>query len=289
VPLPVPTTAAGVAGLRAIVAQPQWAVVAVDFDGTLAPIVDDPALARPHPDASDVLRRLAGSMRAVAVVTGRPAGVAASLLGFTAVAPPANVHITGHYGFETWTPNAGVVTGARVVTPAGHDPDLAARIDAVQSALPVLLHDVGAPPGTAIEDKGASVAVHVRRTQDPAAALELIRPALSELAATHGLWLEPGRLVLELRPSGTDKGTALTALVNAVDARAACFIGDDLGDLAAFDALDAMRARGLSALGVSSGLPGSAAAEVVARADLVLAGPDAVVAFLDSLIDAVHA
>jgi trehalose 6-phosphate phosphatase len=289
VPLPVPTTPAGVAGLRAIVAQPHRALVAVDFDGTLAPIAADPTWARPHPGASDVLRRLAGSIRAVAVVTGRPAGVAASLLGFTAAAPPPNVYVTGHYGFETWTPNAGVVTGTGVATPADRlapDPDLAARIDAVRSALPTLLRDVGAPPGTAIEDKGASVAVHVRRTQHPGDALELIQPVLSELAAAYGLRLEPGRLVLELRPSGTDKGTALTDLVNAVDARAACFIGDDLGDLAAFDALDAMRVRGLSALAASSG---SVVAEVVARADLVLAGPDAVVAFLDSLIHAVHA
>jgi len=263
--------------LRAILAQPQRALVAVDFDGTLAPIVADPALARPHPEASDVLRRLAGAIRALAVVTGRPAGVAASLLGFTTDAPPANVYVVGHYGFETWTPDAGVVT---II---GVDPG---EVDAARSALPALLHDIGAPTGTDIEDKGASVAVHVRRTEDPAAALELIRPALSALAAAHGLRLEPGRLVLELRPPGTDKGTALTDLVNAVDARAACFIGDDLGDLAAFDALDAMRAQGRSALAVSSG---SVVAEVVARADLVLAGPDAVVAFLDSVIHAVHA
>ena len=284
-PLPVPATLAGIDGLRAIIAQPQRSMVAVDFDGTLAPIVADPASARPHPDAPIVLRRLAGSIRAVAVITGRPAGLAASLLGFTSEAPPPNIYVTGHYGFETWTPEGGVVTAAGATGP---DPDLAARIDAVRAALPGLLRAVGAPLGTAVEDKGASVAVHVRRTPDPGAALALIGPALSEFAAHYGLRLEPGRLVLELRPSGTDKGTALTAIVTALDARAACYIGDDLGDLAAFDALDAMRARGLGGLAVCSGSPGSAAAELVARADLVLAGPDAVVAFLDSLIDAVH-
>ncbi|HEY0871655.1 MAG TPA: hypothetical protein VGD55_14750, partial [Acidothermaceae bacterium] len=71
-PLPVPTTPAGVEGLRSILAQPQRALVGVDFDGTLAPIVADPAMARAHPGAPDVVRRLAGSIRAVAVVTGRP-------------------------------------------------------------------------------------------------------------------------------------------------------------------------------------------------------------------------
>ncbi len=172
--------------------QPQHALVAVDFDGTLAPIVADPALARPHPAASDVLRRLAGVIRAVAVVTGRPAGVASSLLGFTAEAPPANVYVVGHYGFETWTPNAGVVTTT------GVDPG---QVDAARSALPALLHDIGAPPGTAIEDKGASVAVHVRRTQNPAAALELLRPALSD---TRGR----ARLAARARQAGARTATA---------------------------------------------------------------------------------
>jgi trehalose 6-phosphate phosphatase len=285
VPLPVPATAAGVEGLRAIVAQPQRALVGVDFDGTLAPIVPDPAAARPHPDAPEALRRLAASIRAVAVVTGRPAEFAASLLGFTTDPPPPNVHVIGHYGFESWTPAAGLVR-----TP-GIDPGpgLAARIDEVRSELPALLRDVGAHPGTTIEDKGASVAVHVRGTEDPAAALEVLRPVLEQLAAAYGLRLEPGRLVLELRPSGTDKGTALTALANAVGARAVCYIGDDLGDLAAFDALDALRTQGSGALAVYSGWPGSGVAEVAERADLVLGGPDAVVAFFEALSHAVRA
>jgi trehalose 6-phosphate phosphatase len=285
VPLPVPATAAGVEGLRAIVAHPGRALVGVDFDGTLAQIVPDPATARPHPGAVEALRRLAASMRAVAVVTGRPAQVAASLLGFASDPPPPHVHVIGHYGFESWTPAAGVVRTPGI----DPDPSLDARIDELRSALPALLRDVGAPPGTAIEDKGVSVAVHVRATADPGAALDVLRPVLERLAAAYGLRLEPGRSVLELRPGGTDKGTALTALYNAVGARAVCYIGDDLGDLAAFDALDALRAQGSSALAVCSGLPGSGIAEVAARADLVLGGPDAVVAFLEALSYAVRA
>jgi trehalose 6-phosphate phosphatase len=269
--------------LRAILERPQHALVAVDFDGTLAPIVADPALARPHHDAPAVLRRLSGLIRAVAVVTGRPAAVAASLLGFADDPPPPNVSVIGHYGFESWTPAAGVVRTSGIASSQD-------RIDDVRSRLPLLLRDAGAPPGTGIEDKGASVAVHVRGTQDPGAALELLRPVLKSLAVSYGLRLEPGRLVLELRPSGTDKGTALTALARAVDAQAVCYIGDDLGDLAAFDAVDALRAEGLGGLAVCSGPPElTGVAEVAARADLVLAGPDAVVAFLEALIDAVHA
>jgi trehalose 6-phosphate phosphatase len=280
----VPATASGVAGLRAILDGPRGSLVAVDFDGTLAPIVADPALARPHHAAADALRRLSALIRAVAVVTGRPAGVAASLLGLTANPPPPNLSVIGHYGFESWTPTAGVV---RTV---GIEPSQVDRIDEVRSRLPVLLRAAAAPPGTTIEDKGASVAVHVRGTRDPQAAIDLLRPVLQHLADSYGLRLEPGRMVLELRPSGTDKGTALTALVHAVDAQAVCYIGDDLGDLAAFDALDALRLQGLGGLAVCSGPPEqTGVAEVAARADLVLAGPDEVVAFLEALIDGVHA
>jgi trehalose 6-phosphate phosphatase len=265
--------------LRALIHQPSTALVAVDFDGTLAPIVAQPATARPHPKAPAVLRAFADSIGAVAVVTGRPAGVAAELLGFTAQAPPPNLSVVGHYGLETWTAAAGVVPAA------GVDPRRSERIDAVRAALPALLRDVGAPPGTRIEDKGASVAVHVREATDPHAALELLREPLLRLAKSEGVRLEPGRLVLELRPGGTDKGTALVSLAHALTARSVCYVGDDLGDTAAFDALDDLRAKGISAVAIFSGVPDEPGlADLAARADLQLAGPDAVVAFLEGLL-----
>jgi trehalose 6-phosphate phosphatase len=275
---PVPRTEAGSEGLWALVAQSGTALVAVDFDGTLAPIVSQPEAARPHPRAAALLRALAESMGAVAVVTGRPAGVAAELLGFTRHEPP-NLSVVGHYGLETWTAAAGVVPVA------GVDPSMSERIDHVRAALPSLLHDVGAPRGTRIEDKGAAVAVHVRETADPHAALKLLREPLRRLADSQGVRLEPGRLVLELRPGGTDKGTALISLVQRFGARSLCYVGDDLGDIAAFDALDDLRSKGIAALGVFSGAPDEPGlADLAARADLQLNGPDAVVAFLEALL-----
>jgi trehalose 6-phosphate phosphatase len=269
--------------LNALVAQPRAALVAVDFDGTLAPIVTEPAAARPHHGAPVVLRSLAESIAAVAVVTGRPAGIAAELLGFTVQAPPQNLSVVGHYGLETWTPAAGVVPAA------GVDPRRSERIDHVRAALPALLREIGAPAGTRIEDKGAAVAVHVRETADPRAALDLLREPLRQLAESEQLRLEPGRLVLELRPGGTDKGTALTSLVDEFSARSVCYVGDDLGDIAAFDALDELRSKGLAALAVFSGVPDEPGlADLGARADLHLTGPDAVVAFLEGLLAAVR-
>jgi trehalose 6-phosphate phosphatase len=282
--LPVPRTSAGVEGLRALIGHPGTALVAVDFDGTLAPIVTEPGAARPHPHASAALRSLADSIGAVAVVSGRPAGVAADLLGFTAKAPPLNLSVVGHYGLETWTAAAGVVPVA------GVDPRGSVRVNHVRAALPGLLRDVGAPPGTRIEDKGAAVAVHVRETADPRSALELLREPLRRLAESQGLRLEPGRLVLELRPGGTDKGTSLTSLVHTFTARSVCYVGDDLGDGAAFDALDDLRSKGFAALAVFSGTPDEPGlADLAARADLQLTGPDGVVAFLEGLLVAVRA
>jgi trehalose 6-phosphate phosphatase len=279
---PIPRTEAGSDGLRALTAQPRTALVAVDFDGTLAPIVSQPEAARPHPRASELLRGLAASMRAVAVVTGRPPAVAASLLGFTLDEPP-NLLVVGHYGLETWTTAAGVGGDARV------DARRSERVDQVRAALPALLRDVGAPSGTRIEDKGVSVAVHVRETANPHAALELLVEPLRRLAESEGLRLEPGRLVLELRPGGTDKGTALVSLVDAFSVRSVCYVGDDLGDIAAFDALDDLRSKGIATLGVFSGAPDEPGlADLAERADLQLRGPDAVVAFLEAVLAVVQ-
>ena len=88
-------------------------------------------------------------------------------------------------------------------------------VAAVPAELPGLLDRVGAWQGTWIEEKGRAVAVHTRRAQDPQAAYEALRAPLAELATRHGLIVEPGRMVLELRPPGMDKGMASDGLAAA--------------------------------------------------------------------------
>ncbi|MYS15979.1 trehalose-phosphatase, partial [Streptomyces sp. SID4982] len=83
--LPVPVTQAGRDGLRALLDRPRTAVIGLDFDGTLAPIVADPDQARAHPGAVPALAALAPKVASVAVVTGRPAGVAVRNGGFAGV------------------------------------------------------------------------------------------------------------------------------------------------------------------------------------------------------------
>ncbi|WP_326787044.1 trehalose-phosphatase [Streptomyces sp. NBC_00151] len=269
--LPAPVTPAGRDALEAILTRPTHTVVALDFDGTLAPIVPDPDRARAHPDAVPALAALAPKVASVAVVTGRPAGVAVRHGGFAGVAGLEHLVVLGHYGAERWDAVSGTVTA-----PAPHP-----GVAAVRAELPGFLDGIGAWQGTWIEEKGRAVAVHTRRAADPQAAFEALREPLGELAARHGLIVEPGRMVLELRPPGMDKGVALMEYVREIGAEAVLYAGDDLGDLPAFAAVDKLRSDGIPGLLVCSG--SSEVAELADRADLVVDGPAGVVRLLAAL------
>jgi len=148
----------------------------------------------------------------------------------------------------------------------------------VRAQLPGLV----APEGAEVEDKGLSLVVHTRRAPDPTGALQRLRPALAELAARAGLEDHPGRLVVELRPPGHDKGGALLALCEPAPS-AVLFAGDDVGDLAAFDAVHSLRARGVPGLLVCSASQEGPPA-LRERADIVANGPAGVVDVLRSLL-----
>ncbi|WP_437097064.1 trehalose-phosphatase [Streptomyces sp. enrichment culture] len=269
--LPAPATRAGREALEALLARPGRALIALDFDGTLAPIVPDPEQARAHPDAVPALAALAPGVAAVAVVTGRPAGVAVRHGGFAGVPGLEHLVVLGHYGTERWEAVTGTVTA-----PAPHPGVAAARAE-----LPGLLDRVGAWQGTWIEEKGRAVAVHTRRSADPQAAFEALREPLTGLAARHGLIVEPGRLVLELRPPGMDKGVALAEYAREIGAESVLYAGDDLGDLPAYAAVDKLRSDGVPGLLVCSG--SDEVTELRERADVVVDGPAGVVGLLRSL------
>lgn len=271
---PTPATQAGREGLDALLSRPGKALVGLDFDGTLAPIVADPEQARAHPDAVPALAALAPKVAAVAVVTGRPAGVAVRNGGFAGVPGLEHLVVLGHYGAERWEAVTGTVTA-----PAPHPGVAAARAE-----LPGLLDRVGAWRGTWIEEKGGrAVAVHTRRAADPQAAFEALREPLTGLATRHGLVVEPGRMVLELRPPGMDKGVALLEYAREIGAGSVLYAGDDLGDLAAYTAVDKLRSAGTPGLLVCSG--SDEVAELRERADLVVDGPAGVVRLLRGLTE----
>jgi trehalose 6-phosphate phosphatase len=261
--LPLPATAEGQAGLAALLNEPGHALVAVDFDGTLAPIVPDPAEARALPAAVIALRELAPLIGTLAVLTGRPAVTAVE---FGSLHQVPGIVVLGAYGRQRWH-------DGQLETPPAPDGLAVAR-----ERLPGILAEVAAPEGTWIEDKGDALAVHTRRAADPAAALEQVRAPLLTLAAETALRAEPGRLVIELRPAGADKGTALTELAGQRERSAIMFCGDDLGDLPAFAAVRRLRAEGLPGLAVCSG--SAEVTDLAGEADLVVNGPEGVAALL---------
>lgn len=271
-PLPRARTPEGRAGLAAITADPALALIASDYDGTLAPIVNDPAKAVAAPGAAAALTRLAGRVGTVAIITGRAVADALSLGGLAEV---PGLIVLGHYGVQRW--QDGVLS----------EPPVPPGVQAVREALPRLLADVAAPEGTAVEDKGTALAVHTRRTADPAAALALLREPLRRLADDAGLTVEPGRLVLELRPPGMDKGTALRRLAEERAASAVLFSGDDLGDLTAFATIRQLRANGIPGCAVAS--ESTETPQVAEAADLAVNGPPGIVRFLSALADELDA
>lgn len=259
----------------ALVAHADTLLVALDFDGTLAPIVADPEQAWIHPGAGAALAEVAGRVQEVAIVTGRPVAQVLQLGRLEQLAEQLGesgreLLVLGQYGNERWDS-----TRRQIVAP-----EAPPGLERLREALPGLLAQAHADDAW-IEHKGLAVGVHTRRTSDPEATYERLLPVLSRAAEEHGLTVEPGRLVVEVRAGDQDKGQALRDLVEERGAGAVAFLGDDLGDLPAFAVVEELRRTGLPGLLVCS-----ASAEQTAlrdHADVVVDGPDGVVDWLGGL------
>ncbi len=266
---PGPISPQGRACWTALRERPQSALVALDYDGTLAPIVARPEDAVPAAGALQALQALAAHGVRIFVISGRPAAVAVELGGLVAV--PGLV-VLGHYGLQRWQ-------HGELLTPEP-GPQVAVARDALTR------YAAERADGSAVEDKHHSVALHTRRAADPQGALDAARPLARRLAAETGLELVPGRFVLELRPAGTDKHGALVQALAETGAQAVLVAGDDLGDLPAVDAVDEARGAGIHAMVVCSDSAETPAA-LRQRADLVVDGPAGVVATLSRLARAI--
>jgi trehalose 6-phosphate phosphatase len=270
------TSAEAESRYAALVAVAPSAIVGLDFDGTLAPIVDDPDSAHIHPDAPEVLLELSSVVRAVAVVTGRPARKVLALGGLDEVgreigATGRELFVVGQYGFERWTS-----TSRRVISPRPPQ-----GLSGFLRELPGVLRDAGAPDAF-VEDKGLAIAVHTRRLADPVGAFGRLEPRLRDLATRYDIVVEPGRNVIEARSPGMDKGTVVRDLAGDLDAGGFLFAGDDPGDLEAFAAVEDLRDQGLPTLLVCSASDEESA--LVERSDVVVKGPEGVLDLLRHLV-----
>jgi len=269
------TSAEGERKYAALVRAAPGTIVGLDFDGTLAPIVEDPAEAHIHPEAAEVLVALSQQVLAVAVVTGRPARQALDLGGLEEVGNAIGeagkeLYLFGQYGLERWSS-----TNRRVISPRP-PPGLAS----FTADLPRVLRRADAADAH-IEEKGLAVAVHTRRVADPDATFEALLPVLEKQAARYDLVVEPGKQVIEVRSPGMTKGVVVNGLTEELEAGGFVFIGDDLGDVEAFDAVAGLAARGLPTLLVCSASDEESA--LVSRSDVLVHGPDGVLTLLRQL------
>jgi trehalose 6-phosphate phosphatase len=235
--------------LDAIRAGASRAGVLTDFDGTLSSIVDEPDNARPLDGVPELLARLGDRYAIVAVLSGRPVSFLQRLL-------PQSIVLSGLYGLEV------AHQGVRTDHPAGG----AWRevIDDVSAAA-----RVAGPTGIRVESKGLSLTLHYRGHP------ELAGPVLEfahRQAERSGLLVRPARMSVELHPPiAADKGTALRELAEGLDA--VCFLGDDVGDLPAFRALDELASEGVTTVRVAV-RSDEAPTALLEAADLVVDGPE---------------
>jgi trehalose 6-phosphate phosphatase len=226
--------------------------VILDLDGTLAPIVARPDLAEVPAETLNLLGDLASRFAVVAVVTGRTAADAARLV------PISGVELVPLYGLSD-------------VVPVSEE--ILARVR----------READRVPGVTVEPKGGTVAIHARAAPDPAAAMQRLEPELRAIGAENGLSMIRGKLVWELVPSGRSrKGGAVRRLIREHGLGGVIYAGDDEADLAAFRALDRGADAGLAVHRVAvrgNETPGA----LLADADVVVDGPDGLVALLRSL------
>jgi trehalose 6-phosphate phosphatase len=238
---------------------PLHAGLVVDYDGTLSPIVEDAAAASPHPAVPDLLARLRDRLGLVAVVSGRPVDFLEPLL------PPGLV-LAGLYGLEVLTD-----VGRRDHPQAGNWREV---VDDVAGRA-----ELRGPRGVVVERKGLSMTLHYRSAPELEAATAAYA---ADEAVRSGLVARPARMSWELHPPiEVDKGTAVLDLADGLTAMA--FAGDDHGDLPGYEALDELDRRDVATLRIAIDSP-EAPIELLERADVVVAGPDGLVALLEKLV-----
>lgn len=239
-------------------------LLALDFDGTLAPIVPRPEDATIDAAARAALRRLSGDARTtVAIVSGRGLADARERVGID------GIYFAGNHGLEIEGPDLH----------REHEQARAAR-PALERCAERLLVELADVAGIIIEDKGLTYSVHFRLVATAAARDDVIRRVRAACGAEPGIRLTEGKMVVEIRPDvDWDKGRAVDFLLDTLfdDARdvLVLFIGDDRTDEDAFRALSG---RGEGVI-VADPLPATTAASAFVHS------PSEVVTLLERLAD----
>ena len=193
----------------------------VDFDGTISQLAATPDLAFVSPRAARSLRRLAGTLPLVCVISGRAVYDLREKVGVDQV-----LYVGNHGAEHLESGRLSVASGV-----AEYSDRIARLLDSLRSRADI--------PGVLWENKRYSAAVHFRATADPDQTRRALQASLDAERDASGLQVFWGKMLLEIRPpAGLDKGHAVRRLVRERGLRRAVFVGDDRTDL---DALIAMR------------------------------------------------
>jgi trehalose 6-phosphate phosphatase len=195
----------------------------LDIDGTLIEFTNTPSTTFADEEIKNLLTRATQQLRgAVALVSGR------EIKTMDALFAPLVLPASGLHGGERRDAN-GVMHRSDVIEP---------RLDEVRRRLNTLATQF---PGIIIEDKGQNLAVHFRLVPQYA---EQVQEAFARIAAplADRYQLQPGLMMMELKPRGPSKGIAVSDFMHEAPfaGRLPVFVGDDLTDVYAFDAVDAL-------------------------------------------------
>jgi trehalose 6-phosphate phosphatase len=190
-------------------------LVALDFDGVLAPLVHDPSASRPLPGSAAAVRALADLPgTTVAMLSGRALADLRAVSGFT-----APIRMVGSHGGEFDD------DGALVLTDEQHalKDELVAAVEKV----------VDGESGVRLEAKPAGIVVHVRGA-DPQVGERVLDAVRTGPARRPGVEATEGKAVLEMAVVQVSKGSAIDVLRERLGADAVLFAGDDVTDETAF-------------------------------------------------------
>ncbi len=216
-------------------------LLCLDYDGTLSPIVRDPAAARISASTRKLLQRLSASDRiTVAVISGRQLEDVRRLVGLP------DLIYAGNHGLEIRGPSVTYL-----------NPVAAKSRPALRALARKLIRELTSYPGAQIEDKGLTLSIHYRRVRptDRDRVKEAIFRAAAPYRSGRALRLGEGKMVIEIRPpTSWNKGNAVR-LLQRKNSRGGdlltVYLGDDRTDE------DAFRAVGREGITVKVGPPGT--------------------------------
>ena len=209
--------------LDGVARAPRGVALFCDIDGTISPIAGRPSDAFVPDRSREVLRGLVARLGSVAFVTGRAVEDGRRMVGVDGAA------YVGTHGLEVIDVDGETHT----------DRQAERYVDAVQQIAALAAAELdGAVAGVVLENKRTVLAIHYRLAPDPDGARHEILSRVVEPARARGLAISTGHFLYEVRPPvSVTKGTATRRLLAEDDFVTAVFCGDDLTDVAGFEAV----------------------------------------------------